>query len=254
MGAMDPLVEKQAAAILERLQDIGVGSGWHVVPSLVSRPWKIDTSLHLQIGLFQSDPEPTSDGEVLNHDEWWQHWDIWLCVVPAENDSTALDTYINRMAADVKKALDGSESSWLKFGVDYVLSQAVPFDPTIPLSGAIMDLAVHMRINRGEPDANGGPRTTITEVVGLSGTSVRVVFSAAVEVLSSDASGILIGPDAVEGEIQTSVGTSSTQITISNLPDGGSYVGTAWQFDPYSILGLEPGRVGFGPAQTGLVT
>lgn len=147
-----PIVELQAQAILTQLQTIGVGDGWLTVPLSIIRPWKFEPQ-HMQICLVQGDPEPIGE-EPVNHDDWNQHWDIQLFVMPPEDDETPVDTYINLLAADVKKAIDG-DVAWRTFAINHALGQVVPFGPPIPVSGGVMDLSVHMRTIYGDPLTRG---------------------------------------------------------------------------------------------------
>lgn len=109
----DPVVERIATVLLERLEDSSDFSE-------VIRPTRLGgfTPKHLQVVMTQDDPDEVPELALPGNPPaiaFAQRFNIRCHIMPSEKDPVSIDDYVNTMTADVVKAVC-VDSSWYTFG------------------------------------------------------------------------------------------------------------------------------------------
>lgn len=148
----EPVIELCAVAIKTQLATITVANGYLTEVAEVIRPTRMGgyTPKDKQIVMFQGDRHPPEDGEVEGKSEWVQEFVLSLGLMPTESDTTAADTFVNRFAADVEKALKTNESAWAFSGrVNWWIPE-VTLVQLPEIDAATLQLNVHYRTAYGD--------------------------------------------------------------------------------------------------------
>jgi hypothetical protein len=114
----DPVVERIATVLFERLQVRSTTSPIYFTE--VIRPLRMGgfTPKHLQVVLTQDDPTEVPELFLPGNPPaiaFAQRFNIRCFVMPSEKDTVTVDDYINKVTADVVKAVC-VDSDWYSFG------------------------------------------------------------------------------------------------------------------------------------------
>lgn len=126
----EPIVENIAAALFTRLESVTEANGYQQTLSAV-RPKSTLGDIaptHLRAVLLQDDPSPASESDVPGApfaQAWWQPFVICIYVRPSDGDSIPIDTRINRVWADVVKAIT-APTAWHTFGAGAINARIDP--------------------------------------------------------------------------------------------------------------------------------
>ncbi len=148
----EPVIETIAAAIATQLATITTANSYSGDAEVV-RPKALSgyNPKHGQIVMLQDDRSPTEEGAD-NRQSWTQPFVLIFYIRPSEDDETAHDTYFNRRAADIEKALLLDDSTWRVAGVvDWVLSGPSLLPDQSESGGGFFILSVDYRHNVGDP-------------------------------------------------------------------------------------------------------
>lgn len=100
-----PVSELIARNILTTVAGITTANGYSFNLTAQRHTRAGDKRLHLNAIVTQDDPREVADPKVYNTYEWTLPFHIGVFIVPLPNDTTAIDTYVNVIKADVEKAL-----------------------------------------------------------------------------------------------------------------------------------------------------
>jgi hypothetical protein len=154
----EPISEQIAQALKTTLEGVTEAAGYSVTIAQVVRPTRTNQDLrggHLTAMLLQDDPE-RADSDALGFTEWLQVFGAVVCLSPSEDDDTPIETYANRVIADVQKA-------WLADGT--VGGLAIAMEPMAPETYIAADgsavfvavrVQVHYRHLELDPYSQGG--------------------------------------------------------------------------------------------------
>lgn len=107
----NPIVERIAIVLKARLERITVANAFNYTVAGVLRPVRLGKIIprHLQIVLVQDNPQvneaeskASGSGTLLGID---QPFNILAFLRPSDTDATAIETFINTLEADVRKAI-----------------------------------------------------------------------------------------------------------------------------------------------------
>jgi hypothetical protein len=146
----EPIVEQIAVALAARLATIttavyGFDIGDVLRPPSLTNP----AQENLQAILFQGEEGP-AESQVFGHDTRVQEFIIALILRPAEADTTAADTHINRFAAAIRRHLH-SVQTWAALATDFEISGPESLPPESALEGAQMRVSVMYRTLEYDP-------------------------------------------------------------------------------------------------------
>lgn len=145
----EPIVEQIASALETRLRTISQANGYWDDLADVTRPRRQTiTPRHRQIIILQSARTP-EDGPC-GHDQWTQPFQLHLVVRPPDNDNAPVDTHVNRLLADVDKALH-AQPDWATLAIQWTLSGPDPLPEDLGLDGTTLTVNVSYRTLHGDP-------------------------------------------------------------------------------------------------------
>ena len=102
---MSCIIEQIAVELLTTLGGVTTGAGYGQTLS-VSRPKKKPFEpLNNKALLYQTGWTKDEENAPAGRYQWWAHFSLEVYCMPNDTDTTAIDTYLNSIAADVAKAL-----------------------------------------------------------------------------------------------------------------------------------------------------
>lgn len=145
------IIETFAAALKTRLETITTGNGYNYTAAVIRRTARAPEPGHLQVRITQGERERVEGAEC--HTAYVQPFTLALIVMPGDADTTALDTYVNNLAADVEKCLLSADTWWTSItGVANVeVEGPIPFDEDEGYDGCEFTVLCHYRHVRGNP-------------------------------------------------------------------------------------------------------
>lgn len=100
----EPIVEQICSNVLSTLQGITVANGYQYDLIVEREARRGNQPRHLLVVLHQLDPQEVEDEVTLKHG-WIQPFMLDVFISIPESDSTAPDLVLNRITADIHKAL-----------------------------------------------------------------------------------------------------------------------------------------------------
>lgn len=126
----EPIVENIAAALFTRLQAVTTGNGYQQTLAAL-RPTSTArdiTPMDLRAVLLQLDATPAEESDIPgnpNAQAWWQLFVVCVYLRPSDTDSVPIDTRVNRVTADVIKAIS-APANWETFGGNAINARFPP--------------------------------------------------------------------------------------------------------------------------------
>lgn len=154
-----PISERIAAVLFERLQLLTAGLSDYTHVYEVIRPTRLGgfTPRHLQIVLTAGDKERITELDYPGNppaNAYSQTWNIRCHLMPSEKDPTPIDTYMELIAADVVRAVCGTDSDWYRFNglaIDATWESHEAIQADGGLDGVNVPLAVLYRVAENDP-------------------------------------------------------------------------------------------------------
>jgi len=162
MPLQDPVLEQIAAAIKTRLETVTTANGYNYSLASVIRPPRYGptTYANLTAVLMQEDPEVMGDDPYLEGNpvrvQFACMFIVYLFHLPSDTSTDAVDTVLNRLAADVTKAVMTDQTFG---GLALPTTRVMPQQEFIPSQGAgcgvSVPIEVHYRVSELDPYVNG---------------------------------------------------------------------------------------------------
>ena len=154
-----PISERIAAVLFERLQLLTAGLSDYSKVYEVVRPTRLGgfTPRHLQIMLTAGDKQRVPELDYPGNppaNAYQQTWNIRCHVMPSEKDPTPIDTYIETIAADVVRAVCGTDEYWHTFNdlaIDATWESHEAVQADGGLDGVNVPIAVLYRVAENDP-------------------------------------------------------------------------------------------------------
>jgi hypothetical protein len=147
----EPIIEQIAVLLAARLATITIVNGYDFDIGEVCRPPSLTNPdlVNLQSILYQGEESP-AESQAYGHDTRMQEFIVALILRPAETDTTAADTHMNRFASAIRKHLH-SDQTWAAKATDFSVFGPEPLPPESNLEGAQMRVVVTYRTLENDP-------------------------------------------------------------------------------------------------------
>lgn len=152
----EPVVERIALELVERLETISPDAGYNYAPARVLRPKREGYSPeHLLIVLDQGDPtiQQEVEGNPFRY-EWVQPFHLGLFVKPTDDDTEPIAAVVNKFRSDVEKAIC-TPANWENFdglAIDAHWSSPARFTTDDgSYDGILLQLDITYRVAPGDP-------------------------------------------------------------------------------------------------------
>jgi len=149
-----PVIELIAANLLSTIAKVTEQSGYQYTLTAQRRTRAGVQRDHLNAVLIQDNPRPVKDPKVPNTNEWDQTFAVGVFIIPAEEDRTSIDTYVNIITSDVQKAVmidryrGGNAMDTRIVAPELVPEEALEYDM------AIINVEVNWRVSELDPYVN----------------------------------------------------------------------------------------------------
>ncbi len=147
-----PIKEDIAANMLTTLNGVTTGNSYNQTITGI-RALRIDYANvspdDLTFILTQGEEEVVETG--YGKKAWMQHYDVLCIVVDSDSSTTAVETRINQVEADIRKAVRVAPQRGVTGVLDTIVNPSSPLPDGVDFTGVILDISVHYRHDEDDP-------------------------------------------------------------------------------------------------------
>ena len=151
-----PIIEKIAAEITDRINEITVAAGFNQTLVAV-RPKRNDFSdiapVNGKVLIWQGNEAPP-EAEAIGCEEWLQEFLLVAIVKDSDAATTSIDTRLNLVRADIQKKLIADPTRGGN-AIDTKFQGSYKFDDGEGFSGIVVAVVVHYRTQFKDPYSKG---------------------------------------------------------------------------------------------------